>query len=613
MPELNWVGKSKVITHHVDVPFRILDRRYSFDESGRHTDDNGSPNMVIHGDNLEALKALLPEYEERIECIYIDPPYNTGNEGWVYNDNVNDPRIKKWLGDVVGKEGEDLSRHDKWLCMMYPRLRLLHKLLAPTGTIFISIGDNEFANLGKIMDEVFGATNRLAYAPVRSEPSGGKDKTALRTGHEYLLIYTKGDQSTLTYETRESGTLDLSDSYGPYRRGRELRKWGAKSDRSDRSNMWFPVTAPDGTIVFPIKNDGTEGRWRWGKDNHGMLQILLDANYAHWEITPYDEGVSVDGETKRWVPYEKVREATSSFGWNTWLDGYGTNADATAIIKEIFGSKKFDTPKPLSLIEWIISLSSNPNAIVLDSFAGSGTTAHAVLNLNRRDGGNRSFILVELDDYAENVTAERVRRVVEGYTGETSEEVVLFEQKLTMGALQKATKLLADAAKIAENAADEYTAVSRPKIVTKVAGKSGSSFIQVTATQTRDVDVSGTGGSFSFYELGEPLLIDGNLNTSVPAERIRDYIWFTETKTTKPRGSSKVHPYFLGTDRQVAYHFIYNPDEVTNLGRKYIASLSPKTMSDALVVYADTCTLSDSELSRLNITFKKIPRDITRL
>lgn len=613
MPELNWVGKSKVITHHVDVPFRILDRRYSFDESGRHTDDNGSPNMVIHGDNLEALKALLPEYEERIDCIYIDPPYNTGNEGWVYNDNVNDPRIKKWLGDVVGKEGEDLSRHDKWLCMMYPRLRLLHKLLAPTGTIFISIGDNEFANLGKIMDEVFGATNRLAYAPVRSEPSGGKDKTALRTGHEYLLIYTKGDQSTLTYETRESGTLDLSDSYGPYRRGRELRKWGAKSDRSDRSNMWFPVTAPDGTIVFPIKNDGTEGRWRWGKDNHGMLQILLDANYAHWEITPYDEGVSVDGETKRWVPYEKVREATSSFGWNTWLDGYGTNADATAIIKEIFGSKKFDTPKPLSLIEWIISLSSNPNAIVLDSFAGSGTTAHAVLNLNRRDGGNRSFILVELDDYAENVTAERVRRVVEGYTGETSEEVVLFEQKLTMGALQKATKLLADAAKIAENAADEYTAVSRPKIVTKVAGKSGSSFIQVTATQTRDVDVSGTGGSFSFYELGEPLLIDGNLNTSVPAERIRDYIWFTETKTTKPRGSSKVHPYFLGTDRQVAYHFIYNPDEVTNLGRKYIASLSPKTMSDALVVYADTCTLSDSELSRLNITFKKIPRDITRL
>ena len=124
MPTLDWIGKDKVINHHQDVPYRVLERQYSFDEQGQHTEDNGSENMVIHGDNLEALKSLLPRYEGKVKCIY--------------NDNVNDPKIKKWLGEVVGKEGEDLSRHDKWLCMMYPRLKLLYKLLADEGVIFHS-------------------------------------------------------------------------------------------------------------------------------------------------------------------------------------------------------------------------------------------------------------------------------------------------------------------------------------------------------------------------------------------------------------------------------------------------------------------------------------------
>ena len=156
MPTLEWIGKDKVINHHQEVPFRVLERQYSYDEAGQHAEDNGSENMIIRGDNLEALKALLPRYEGRVKCIYIDPPYNTGNEGWVYNDNVNDPRIKKWLGEVVGKEGEDLTRHDKWLCMMYPRLKLLQKLLAEEGAIFISIDDIEYANLKLICDEIFG-------------------------------------------------------------------------------------------------------------------------------------------------------------------------------------------------------------------------------------------------------------------------------------------------------------------------------------------------------------------------------------------------------------------------------------------------------------------------
>lgn len=177
MPTLEWIGKDKVVNHHQEVPYRVLERQYSYDEAGQHTEDNGSENMIIHGDNLEALKALLPRYEGKVKCIYIDPPYNTGNEGWVYNDNVNDPKIKKWLGEVVGREGEDLSRHDKWLCMMYPRLKLLQRLLAEDGFIFVSIDVFEYANLKCIMDEIFGVANfRNCISVRRGIKTGDKDE-----------------------------------------------------------------------------------------------------------------------------------------------------------------------------------------------------------------------------------------------------------------------------------------------------------------------------------------------------------------------------------------------------------------------------------------------------
>ena len=159
MPTLHWIGKDKVVNHHLDVPFRVLDHIYGFDNGKQSKKETNSGNKIIRGDNLEALKALLPEYEGQVKCIYIDPPYNTGNEGWKYNDNVNDPKIRKWLGETVGKEGDDLTRHDKWLCMMYPRLQLLHKLLSKDGIIFISNDDNEYQNLKYISDEIFGRSN----------------------------------------------------------------------------------------------------------------------------------------------------------------------------------------------------------------------------------------------------------------------------------------------------------------------------------------------------------------------------------------------------------------------------------------------------------------------
>ena len=191
MPTLNWIGKEKVINHHMDVPYRVLEKKYSYGVDSQTTEDDHSENMVIHGDNLEALKSLMPRYEGKIRCIYIDPPYNTGNENWIYNDNVNDPKMKKWLGEVVGKEGEDLSRHDKWLCMMYPRLRLLQKLLAEDGAIFISIDNSESANLKLMCDEIFGCTNYVDTISWFKKASPSNDAKYFSNDIEYILIYAK--------------------------------------------------------------------------------------------------------------------------------------------------------------------------------------------------------------------------------------------------------------------------------------------------------------------------------------------------------------------------------------------------------------------------------------
>lgn len=189
MPTLEWIGKDKVVNHHLEVPYRVLERQYSYDADGRHEADNASENMVIHGDNLEALKALLLQYEGRVKCIYIDPPYNTGNEGWVYNDNVNDPRMRDWLHKTVGKEGEDLSRHDKWLCMMYPRLKLLQRMLHPTeGSIFISIDENEVHNLKLIYHEIFGASHHVDTIAWQKRYSR-ENRGAIGDAHEYILVY----------------------------------------------------------------------------------------------------------------------------------------------------------------------------------------------------------------------------------------------------------------------------------------------------------------------------------------------------------------------------------------------------------------------------------------
>ena len=538
MPILDWIGKDKVVNHHLDVPYRVLERQYSFDADGIHTEDNGSENMIIHGDNLSALKSLLPQYEGKIKCIYIDPPYNTGNENWVYNDNVNDPRILKWLGEVVGKEGEDLSRHDKWLCMMYPRLKLLHRLLADDGAIFISIDDTELCSLKMVCDEIFGKRN---YISMITRPTGthtGLVNRAIVGESDYILVYCKDIISVgidgLPMEEKDTKIYDMEDERGRFLI-RPLRRTGGENRREDRPNMYFAIEAPDGSVVYPIGPTGYESRWICNPEGY---EYFKSVGRIHWKQA------KIDGKM-RWQVYQKFYlEEKKKAVSNLWADVEG-NKKATRDVRDIFkdNSISFDFPKPIGLIERVITISNDPDAVILDSFAGSGTTAHAVLNMNKADGGNRKFILIEMMDYADTITAERVKRVIDGYGD----------------------------------------------------GKQA---------------VEGTGGSFSYYELGDTLMENGNLNESVSIDKIREYVYFTETKC-RPMPMNEDEPYLLGCHLVTAYYFYYDKAHITTLNREFLHTV--KTFSDSYVMYADLCTLSNAELEKFHITFKKIPRDISKL
>ncbi|MCM1169931.1 MAG: site-specific DNA-methyltransferase [Bacteroides sp.] len=403
MPTLTWIGKDKVVNHHHDVPYRVLEHKYGFraeDDSDRTPTDSG--NKIIHGDNLEALKSLLPEYEGRVKCIYIDPPYNTGNEKWVYNDNVNDPKIKKWLGEVVGKQGEDLSRHDKWLCMMYPRLKLLHKLLAEDGAIFISIDDNEQANLRLLCDEIFGANNFIANIMWQKRTSPDA-RLNLGAAHDFILCYAQ-NYNTLkpllhklphSEERRKAYKNPDNDPRGAWASVDLTGQTGHATE-----NQYYGIPSPDGTLIFPPK-----GRC-WALAENTFLNLIQDNRI--W--------FGSDGHSR---PRQKkfLSEMEGAMAWTWWTNvEVGHNQEATKELNQILEKTgEFETPKPERLIKRILQIATNKDSIILDSFAGSGTTAHAVLNLNQKNGGNRKFILVEMNDYAEYITAERVRRVMCGY------------------------------------------------------------------------------------------------------------------------------------------------------------------------------------------------------
>ena len=577
MPTLTWIGKDKVVNHHHDVPYSVLEKKQTF-IAPAGSPENSSNNRIIHGDNLAVLKSLLPEFEGRVNCIYIDPPYNTGNEGWVYNDNVNDPRIKKWLGDVVGKEGEDLTRHDKWLCMMYPRLKLLHRLLAEDGVIFISIDDNEQANLKLVCDEVFGAKNFVASIPVVTNLKGRNDKKYVASCHEYVLMYAypSFQSSGIPLTEEKIKEFKYVDEVGRNYGLRDLRKRGGADTRGLRPNMFFPIfwnkktqqaslsrSSIDDVEIFPIKSNGDEGCWRWGRD-----RIEAHLNWLHakenkksktWgmEYRVYldisvkvDELVNIENQDEDEDEDEALERTSKPKSF--WFGSEFSSDGGKKMFRTIMDQQtNFDYPKSIELIKRCIHLGTNKNSIILDSFAGSGTTAHAVLKLNAQDGGNRQFILCEMMDYADTITAERVRRVMTGY-GEGNKQV------------------------------------------------------------------AGLGGAFDYYTLGEPLFNGDYLNESVGTAKIRQYVAYSENIPLAQRcENSPVSPYLLGLNTDTSWIFYYEPERETVLDAEFLGTLKYRangfTVPAHSIIYADTCVLTKAQLERFGLRFKKIPRDITRL
>ena len=367
-------------------------------------DFENTNNLYIEGDNLEVLKLLQTAYYRKVKMIYIDPPYNTGND-FVYEDDFKDPlaKYKEITSQTTKSNPETMGRyHTNWLNMMYPRLRLAANLLRDDGVIFISIDDNEVTNLRRLCDEVFGEENFVAQI-TREAIKGGSQSKYIRVTHDYVLIYSKSINNVEFGGVEVEGrTLNLQDEKGAYAKGRELNKWGAGSRREDSPSMYFPIKGPNGEDVYPIRNDGTEGRWRLGKEK--MHKKVSDGDVIFEK--------RADGT---YIVYEKIRDDSNREKQfiSIFKDEY-INAKGTEEIKKLFQIEKsyFDYAKPVNLVNDLILMSKvSDGDIVLDFFSGSATTAHAVMQLNAEDGGKRQFIMVQLPE----LTDEKSEAFKAGY------------------------------------------------------------------------------------------------------------------------------------------------------------------------------------------------------
>ena len=531
MPILNWIGKEKIVNHDKDVPFRLMrkNKKYSLGKS---------ENLILEGDNLEALKALMPFYYGKIKCIYIDPPYNTGNEKWIYNDKVNSPKIKEWLGKVVGPEGEDLTRHDKWLCMMYPRLKLLRDLLSNDGVIFVSIDDTEHCYLKQILDDIFRPENFVANIIWQKKFSPQNDAKYFSDSHDFIVVYAKkkkiNGEKTGWIRNLLPRTDIMEKRYSNL--DNDFRGDWTSSDLTAKRitpKDIYPVKTPSGKIIYP-----TKGR-SWSVSKKRFTELVKENRI--W----FGEKGNNTPRLKRFRT--DVQEGLVPM--TIWLHNeVGHNQEAKQELKQIFHKSNlpFETPKPARLIKRILQLATDKNDLILDSFAGSGTTAHAVLDLNKEDGGNRKFILVELEkDITRDITAERVKRVARGYSYKTGK------------------------------------------------GKA--------------VKVPGLGGGFEYVELGEPLFNkDGMISKEVKYQDLASYIYFTETHTNLEK--NKIKGNYLGNFSDCHYFLLFDGIGKNTLNRKILKEI--KKVVGRKVIYADKCLLDDEILEKNQIVFKQIPYQI---
>jgi adenine-specific DNA-methyltransferase len=555
MPTLQFKGKTFVQNHHLAVKYHQLvpNKKLSLTNKISLHD-----NLIIQGDNLKALKALLPTYAGKIKCIYIDPPYNTGNEKWVYNDNVNSPMIKEWLGKEV--DIEDMTRHDKWLCMMMPRLKLLRELLKDDGAIFISCDDNELPHLRNILDEIFGESNFFSQVIVRAN-SRGQTYNQIAKTHEYLLIYTKTEETELFELEKNDDTndLDLIDDIGAFNI-RELRNRNPKFGKHNRPNLFYPIYInphikdKDGfclvslkeskefkIMIEPFNSQVVESCWRWGKDkvSKNITSKTLTSNLIAKEKNNGSYGI-----------YEKYRKTTFK-PKSIWDNNLFLTETGTIELRELGFENQFDFPKPISLIKQCIELSTTKDDIVLDSFAGSGTTGHAVLKLNKETGVERKFIIIEMEGYAKTLTSERVRRAIKGVPKSTN-----FKE--------------------------------------------------------------GLGGSFSYFELGPTIEMESILQgKNLPGyEEFARYIFYTATgeEFNEKKINKKIG--FIGETKNHELYMFYKPD-VEWLKRNALTldgvKAMPKFKGKQRLVFAPAKYVDDYTCLENRIDFCQLPYEIYRI
>ncbi|MCH2242349.1 MAG: site-specific DNA-methyltransferase [Aquabacterium sp.] len=549
MPEIVFKGKEYVYNHHLTVPYRPLVPQPDKSIGAGHLDGN----LIIHGDNLHALKSLLPRYAGAVDLIFIDPPYNTGNEGWCYSDAVNSPIMKEWLS-TNPVDGEDMLRHDKWLCMMWPRLVLLRELLSEQGSIWITLDDNEVHRARMVLDELFG-TDRCVGQIAWQKRTSRENRAALSPSIDHLLVYAKCSRDDwksvrqLLPATDDNYGNPDNDPRGP---------WASVpfSAQGSRPNQQYPITTPTGKKLAPPK-----GRC-WAATEPEFIRLRDIEHRVYWPK-------GGDGLPR----IKQFRDEAKGLVPDTlWLaEDVGDTESSKKHLLQMFAEREdvgLHAPKPVALIERIVDIASSKDALILDSFAGSGTTAHAVLKANARDGGTRRFILVEGEDYADRLTAERVRRAINGYAWVGTQREELLKEKITWTQFKKADQWLQKVAAIqaAEGFGHEGTDPQQPRRFDKINVRLDDGVLLVEGERRVSERAPGLGGSFTFCTLGEPVSLEQLLSGErLPGfDALGAWLFYTATGATLPPRAAEsqqaLPPWYLGETASRHVWLVYRPE-----------------------------------------------------